>query len=320
MSIKDPIFHVGDIPIDGKLILAPMDGYSSWPFRSLCREMGSAISYTEFVRAEDVLDRPGHIEKKLEHKEHERPVFFQLYGHNPEAILQAALLLQSRGPDAIDINLGCPNRSIVNRGAGAGLLREPKKVARIIKLLTSSLEVPVTAKIRLGWKDCRKHLLIARIIQEYGGGLVAVHARTKELGHHGEPDLSGLAEIKQALHIPVIGNGGIEKVDDITIMEDRTGCDGVMIGRGAVANPWIFSGLNRDQIEPDQVQQLMLEHLNRSLSFYGIPDGLVLFRKFAAGYLSPYSIDSEIRRVLLTDTEPAAFIDRLREIFQAIEN
>jgi tRNA-dihydrouridine synthase B len=318
MPGKLPGFRIGDIPVDGKLILAPMDGYSSWPFRSLCREMGSAISYTEFVRAEDVLDRPGYIEKKLVYKESERPVFFQLYGHNPETILQAALHLQDRGPDAIDINLGCPNRSITSRGAGAGLLREPKKVARITKQLTSALEIPLTAKIRLGWKDCQKHLLIARIIQEYGGALVAVHARTKEQGHHGEPDLSGIAEIKQALTIPVIGNGGIEMVEDISAMEDRTGCDGIMVGRGAIANPWIFSGLDRDQISPDQVHGLMLQHLDRSFIFYGIPDGLILFRKFAAGYLSPYAIDPEKRRALLTETESDTFIIRLRDIFANI--
>ena len=187
-------------------------------------------------------------------------------------------------------------------------------------MLSSSLDIPITAKIRLGWKDCQKQLLIARIVQEYGGVLVAVHARTKEHGHHGEPDLSGIAEIKQALQIPVIGNGGIEKVNDISIMEGLTGCDGVMIGRGAVDNPWIFSGLNRDQISPNQVQELILKHLDRSLSFYGIPGGLVTFRKFAAGYLAPYTINPEERRGLLTETEPDAFINNLRRIFQSIEN
>ena len=312
-------FQVGNIPIKGKSILAPMDGYSSWPFRSLCQEMGSAISFTEFVKAEDVLERPKYIEKKLHYKTSERPIFFQLYGHNPDAILQAALHLQDRGPDGIDINLGCPNRSIVSRGAGAGLLREPKKVARIIKSLTSSLEIPVTAKIRLGWKDCQKQLLIARVIQEFGGAMVAVHARTKEQGHHGKPDLSAITGIKQALNIPVIGNGGIEVVDDIAIMEDRTGCDGVMIGRGAIDNPWIFSGLDRAQIEPDQVLELIMEHLDRSLCFYGIPDGLVTFRKFAAGYLAPYTIDPEQRRGLLTETDPKEFLSKLKEIFNSIE-
>ena len=132
-------------------------------------------------------------------------------------------------------------------------------------------------------------------------------------------DLSGIAEIKQALIIPVIGNGGLEKVDDIGVMENQTGCDGVMIGRGAITNPWIFSGLDREQIPPNRVQELMLDHLNRSVDFYGIPEGLILFRKYAAGYLSPYSFETEKRRGLLTETDPEKFLARLREIFYSIE-
>ena len=305
--------------VEGDLILAPMDGYSNWPFRSLCREMGSAISYTEFVKAEDVLDRPNYIEEKLYYTENERPVFFQLYGHNPDKLLDAALRLQDRGPDAIDINLGCPNRSITSRGAGAGLMRQPLKTARIFKKLTQLLEIPITAKIRLGWRDCQNQLLIARIIEEFGGSLIAVHARTKEQGHQGEPDLPAIKEIKNALEIPVIGNGGITQAADIQTMQKATNCDGVMIGRAAIPNPWIFSRKNRDQISPELVKEVVLDHLERSLSFYKNGDGLVLFRKFAAGYLAPYQLTPETRRTLLTETDPKKFEKQLGEIFAGIE-
>ena len=227
---------MGDITTEGDLILAPMDGYSSWPFRSLCRDLGSVISYTEFVKAEDVLDRPNYIEDKLYFTEEERPVFYQLYGHDPKKLVNAALRLQERGPDAIDINLGCPNRSVVSRGAGAGLMRTPVKTARIFKLLSQELTLPVTAKIRLGWRDCQNQILIARIIEEHGVSLLAVHARTKEQGHHGEPNLPAVAEIKTSVDIPVIGNGGISRVEDIQTMREGTGCDGVMIGRSAIHN------------------------------------------------------------------------------------
>lgn len=308
-------FQVGEIQVKGDLILAPMDGYSSWPFRSLCRDLGSGISYTEFVKAEDVLDRPHHIKKKLYFTENERPVFFQLYGHDPDNLLAAALHLQEGEPDAIDINLGCPNRSITNRGAGAGLMRTPVKTARIFKKLSRALEVPITAKIRLGWQDCQNQLLIARIIAEYGGCLLAVHARTKEQGHQGEPDLVGVAEIKRIVDIPVIGNGGIKTVSDIQTMQEITVCDGVMIGRGAIHNPWIFSKLNREEIPINQVQEIMLDHLERSLSFHGQERGLILFRKFAASYLTPYSVSSEQRRQLLTQSDPRKFIQQLGEIF-----
>ncbi len=319
MSGSSSRLKIGTLQVEGDLILAPMDGYSNWPFRSLCREMGSAISYTEFVKAEDVLDRPHYIEEKLYYTENERPVFFQLYGHNPDKLLDAALRLQDRGPDAIDINLGCPNRSITSRGAGAGLMRQPLKTARIFKMLTKLLEIPITAKIRLGWRDCQNQLLIARIIEEFGGSLVAVHARTKEQGHQGEPDLDALGEIKQTLTIPVIGNGGIQQADDIKIMQDRTSCDGVMIGRAAIPNPWIFSRKNRWQISPDVVKEVVQDHLERSLSFYKNGDGVIFFRKFAARYLAPYQLTPETRRTLLTETDPKKFKKQLGGIFAGIE-
>jgi nifR3 family TIM-barrel protein len=318
MALLKRGFQVGELTIEGDLILAPMDGYSSWPFRSLCRDLGSAISYTEFVKAEDVLDRPKYVEDKLYFTEKERPVFFQLYGHDSEKLVNAALRLQERGPDAIDINLGCPNRSIVSRGAGVGLMRTPVKTARIFKLLSGELNVPVTAKIRLGWRDCQNQILIAKIIEEFGGSLLAVHARTKEEGHHGEPNLAAVAEINASVDLPVIGNGGVTRVADIQTMRELTGCDGVMIGRAAIHNPWIFSGKNRGEISPTQVHDLMLDHLERSLTFYGQAKGLILFRKFTAGYLTPYELVPEKRKGLLTETDPGKFINSLGEIFASI--
>lgn len=315
----DHTFLVGDLTISGNLILAPMDGYTDWPFRSICRELGSAISYTEFVKAEDVLQRPQYINNKIRFTDSERPVFIQVYGNSVTNLLEAALRLQETGPDGIDINMGCPNRSIAGRGAGAGLMRTPLKVARIIKELTSALNLPVTAKIRLGWKDCQNGLELARIIEGFGGSLVAVHARSKEQGHQGKPDLKALAEIKQAVQIPVLGNGGIRSTSDKDTMFKATGCDGVMIGRGAVNNPWIFSSKNRDEVSSGEVQDLLLEHLERSLSFYGPEDGLVLFRKFAAAYLKPYDLDPITRKDLLTETDPTRFKGKVQDILQAID-
>ena len=296
-----------------------MDGYTDWPFRSICRELGSAISYTEFVKAEDVLQRPQYIQNKIRFTDTERPVFIQVYGNQADILLEAAARLEEIGPDGIDINMGCPNRSIAGRGAGAGLMRTPLKVARIIKYLANNLGVPVTAKIRLGWQDCRNGLELARIIEEFGGSLVAVHARSKEQGHEGQPDLSALADIKEALGIPVLGNGGIRRVADIDTMIEATGCDGVMIGRGAVLNPWIFSRRDREEVQHEEVQDLLLEHLGRSLSFYGPADGLVLFRKFAAGYLKPYDLDSPTRKVLLTQTDPEEFKSGVKRVIAEFE-
>lgn len=319
MSGTQSTFRVEDLIIEGNLVLAPMDGYTDWPFRSICRELGSSISYTEFVKAEDVLQRPQYIKDKIRFTESERPVFFQVYGNSEDAILQASLILQEAGPDAIDINMGCPNRSIAGRGAGAGLMRTPVKVARIIKSLKKSLDLPITAKIRLGWKDCQNGMLLSQIIEFFGGSLVAVHARSKEQGHEGRPDLKALAEIKSQLQIPVLGNGGIRQVEDIHKMITATGCDGVMIGRGAVRNPWIFSGRDRQEIKPLEVKDLLLEHLERSLSFYGQEDGLILFRKFAAGYVEPYNLNRETRRELLMEPKPDRFKILVGELFKNVE-
>lgn len=312
-------FLVNDLEIKGNLVLAPMDGYTDWPFRSICRELGSSISYTEFVKAEDVLQRPHYIKDKIHFTEDERPVFIQIYGNNADSLLKAALILQKNEPDAIDINMGCPNRSIAGRGAGAGLMRTPLKVARIVKSFSRSLDLPITAKIRLGWKDCQNGMLLSQIIEEFGGSLVAVHARSKEQGHEGEPDLNALAEIKDRLQIPVLGNGGIRQAEDIENMISTTGCDGVMIGRGAVQNPWIFSGRDRHEVKPAEVQDLMLEHLDRSLSFYGPTDGLVLFRKFAAMYLKPYSLERDPRRKILMEVDAGKFRGLAREVFKSIQ-
>ena len=318
MSGNQATFLVNDLEINGNMILAPMDGYTDWPFRSICRELGSAISYTEFVKAEDVLQRPHYIKDKIHFTGSERPVFFQIYGNQADTILEAALILQDSGPDAIDINMGCPNRSIAGRGAGAGLMRTPLKAARIIKTLNNALDVPVTAKIRLGWKDCQNGMLLSQIIETFGGSLVAVHARSKEQGHEGQPDLNALADIKDKLQIPVLGNGGIRKVADIQNMITSTSCDGVMIGRGAVLNPWIFSGRDRNEINSTEVINLMLEHLDRSLSFYGSEKGLVLFRKFAAGYLEPYGVEKEQRRGLLMEADPKRFKVLVGEFFKSL--
>ena len=180
----------------------------------------------------------------------ERPVVFQIYGDDPDEILKAAIQVMVLSPDIIDINLGCPAKTVANRGAGVGLMRTPLKVARIFRKLSAALEVPVTGKIRLGWEDFRSYRLIARIIEENGGSAIAVHGRTKEQGYAGQADWDAIAEVKSAVKIPVIGNGDVKTVSDIERMKKHTGCEAVMIGRAAVGNPWIFSRLDRSQVTP----------------------------------------------------------------------
>jgi len=314
-ELSQPAFYVSNIPIHGELILSPMDGYSAWPFRSLCRELGSAMSYTEFVNVRDILARPGYVLPKMQFRDDERPISIQIYGDEPNDFLEAALEVQELEPDIIDINMGCPAKGIANRGAGVGLMRTPLKIAHIFRKLTAVLEIPVTGKIRLGWdEDCLTYKLVARIVEEEGGQLLAVHGRTKVQAYGGEADWDAIAEVVQTISIPVIGNGDVYTVADIERMKEHTGCAGVMIGRAAIHNPWIFSRLDREQVPPQQVRELMLVHLDRNLAFYGPERGLRLFRKYAANYLAPYRLPKEIRKKLLTREEPKEFLALLDEI------
>jgi tRNA-dihydrouridine synthase B len=306
--LATPAFHVGGIPIYGDAILSPMDGVSDWPFRSLCRREGSAMSYTEFVRAEDVLDGRKSVFKKLTFDESERPVAFQVYGDDPDEIVEAALRIRDLGPDSIDLNMGCPAKSVANRGAGVGMMRTPLKIARTIRKLVAALDIPVTGKMRLGWTNCRTYKLVARIVEEEGGALIALHGRTKEQGYGGVADWDAIAEIKAAVKIPVVGNGDVRTVADIRRMQAYTGCEAVMIGREALANPWIFSGRDRDEVPPEEVRSFMREHLRRNIEFYGEEDGQRLFRKYVAQYLMMKRLTREERRDILSKRPPEQFL------------
>ena len=310
-----PIFIVRDVPIYGDAILAPMDGYSDWPFRSLCRELGSAMSYTEFVKVEKILSRSKQPAKKLYFEYQERPVTFQLYGDNPDTILEAALRVQEWGPDIIDINMGCPAKSISDRGAGVGMMKSPLKIAETFQKLTSALKVPVTGKIRLGWEKDKNYKLIARIVEENGGSLLAIHGRTKEQRYSGLADWDAIAEVKATVKIPVIGNGDVKRVEDIERMRRHTGCDAVMIGRGALSNPWLFSRLDREQVLPEQVRETVRKHLEKSVAFYGEEDGQRLFRKYAVQYLLLKTLDREARKEILKHRPTPEFMALLDQVY-----
>ncbi|MBN1145702.1 MAG: tRNA-dihydrouridine synthase [Anaerolineales bacterium] len=308
-----PTFHVGPIPIHGDLVLAPMASFSDLPFRSICRQLGSAMSYTGFVNAQDVLGNFARIERKLAYLEEERPLVFQLFDDDPARLLEAALRLQALGPDVIDINMGCSTRHVSGRGAGAGLLRDPLKVARIFSALSRALDAPVSAKMRLGWNEPeRNHTLIARIVEENGGALLAVHGRTRQQGYDGRADWDAIAEVKAAVSIPVIANGDVCTLADIECIQAHTACDAVMIGRAAIGNPWIFARLERDQVSAQEVRAMLARHLQRSLAFYGQERGLLLFRKHASRYL--HALPAPDRKRLLTIERPAEFLRALESL------
>jgi tRNA-dihydrouridine synthase B len=318
--MQNPTFFVRDIPVCGDLILSPMDGYSDQPFRALCRSLGSAMSYTEFINAIDVVGYHPHLERKLAFQPEERPVVYQVFDNDPERLLQAAVRLQERRPDIIDVNLGCSAKCVSGRGAGAGLLREPEKVSQIFSLLTSHLSVPVTAKMRLGWDDgSRNYLEIAQRIVDGGGALIAVHGRTREQKYSGIVDWDAIAEIKRSVPVPVIANGDVRTVADIEAIKAYTGADAVMIGRAVIGNPWIFSRLDVGQVPLDMLMNTVRRHLDAMLAFYGTETGLLRFRKHADRYLAPLNPDPELRRALMTAPGKEEFLETLATLAGTIQ-
>lgn len=312
-----PDFHIREIPIYGRAILAPMDGVSDLPFRSLARQLGSAASYTEFINAIDIIHGNPDLNRRLQYAEFERPVVFQIFDDDPQRIVEAARHLLEYRPDIIDVNLGCSAKCVTNRGAGAALLREPAKIGFIFAALTKALPLPITGKIRLGWDDTSLNYLdVAKTIQDNGGSLVAVHGRTRVQGYTGAARWEPIAEIKQVLTIPVIANGDINTVADVNHVLQTTGADAVMIGRAALENPWIFSGLERHQIPPQAVRQLLLGHYQAMLEYYGAERGNVLYRKYAKRLLQPYEPDRNDLTNLLTAENTQLFQQRLDTFFE----
>ena len=311
-----PTFYVDKIPVYGNAILAPMMGFSDLPYRSLCRKMGSAISYTEFARAEGLIHNMKRVSEKLEYIEKERPIAFQIYTHDIDYMVNAALKIQPLRPDFIDINMGCPTKAIANSGAGVGMMRTPLKVARLFKQLNKELDIPVTAKIRMGWDDCINYKLISRIVEEAGGALIAIHGRTREGGRERDANWDVIGEIKQILSIPVIGNGDVKKVADIEKMKKHTNCDAVMIGRAAIGNPWIFSEINREDVPFERLLAVMEKHLNANIAFYGEKLGINLFRKHVVRYLAPLRTTRRYRRELLTRENKEDFLILLDKIHE----
>ena len=308
-----PSFKIGQITFHGKIILAPMDGYTDAPFRHLCRQFGSAASISEFINGIDMKQGHPHLLTKLAFSETERPFAFQIFDDKPERILIAAQKLLLRNPDYIDVNMGCSARNVSNRGAGAGLLKDPQKIGLIMEQLVKVMPIPVTAKIRLGWDDqSLNYMEVAHILQESGASAIAVHARTRKQEYSGNANWSAIGEIKQNLRIPVIGNGDVKSFSDAKRMIRETGCDAVMIGRAAIGNPWIFDGQQREDQSTDELIRVIENHLNAIVLHYREKIGVILFRKHLTRYLLGYLVSPEIRKNIYSIDNRTELLDKIK--------
>ncbi len=315
--------EIGPICVRPALALAPMAGITSHPFRVLVKERGCGLVFSEMIHARALLNESRYGLLSAYFHERERPVGLQLFGSQPEELAGAAWKMEALGADLVDLNLGCPTPRIMQNGEGGALMRQPQLCSAIFKAVAGSVACPVTIKLRKGWDD---HLVnaveIARRAEEAGIAAVTVHGRTVAQGFSGKADWGIIKAVKSAVSIPVIGNGDIASADDALAMMESSGCDGVMIGRAALGNPWIFeqvaAGLERaPAVGPPSLRervQTVLRHLNLLCAYKGDAAALREMRRQAGWYLKGLPGAAAARRRLAT----ASTAEVLRAIIQDV--
>lgn len=296
--------RIGNVNIENNLILAPMAGVTDLPFRLLCKEEGCGLLYTEMVSAKAILYNNKNTEGLMQVTQGENPISLQLFGSDPEIMADIAKRVEERPFDIIDVNMGCPVPKVVNNGEGSALMRNPVLVGKIVSAMASSIKKPLTVKIRKGFNDAQVNAVeIARIAQESGAAAVAVHGRTREQYYSGKADWDIIAQVKQAVSIPVIGNGDVNSAEDAIAMMEQTGCDGVMIGRGSRGNPWIFKRISHfiqtgemlPKPDMDEVKVMILRHAALQKEYKGEYIGIREMRKHFAWYTAGFPNSAALR-------------------------
>lgn len=295
------MLEIGNVKIENNVFLAPMAGITDKPFREICRRFGAGMVYSEMISAKGLY----YNDKKtasLMDMTGENPCAIQIFGSEPEIMAEIIPKVMEFKPDIIDINMGCPAPKIVNNGDGSALMKTPELMGKIMRAVTDASPVPVTAKIRKGW-DEDNSLLCAKILEDNGASAVAVHGRTREEFYGGKADWGVITRIKQELKIPVIGNGDIFSAEDAIRMFEQTGCDGVMVARGAQGNPWLFKEINeliktgevKTAPQPQERLRVALEHISRLIEDKGESRGIKEARKHLAWYIKGLKGATQIR-------------------------
>lgn len=297
--------RIGSVEISLPVALGPMAGVTDLPFRRLCREMGCGLLYTEMVSAKALSYHNKNTEPILATEPGEHPLSVQLFGSEPQLLADMAKRLEEGPYDIIDFNMGCPVPKVVNNQEGSALMKDPVLAGRIISAMAGAVKKPVTVKIRRGWDDSSVNAVeIARIAQESGAAAVAVHGRTRQQYYAGKADWRIIRQVKEAVHIPVIGNGDITDAASARRMLEETGCDGIMVARAAKGNPWIFrelkAALSGEEIpsRPSfmEVCRMILRHARMQIDYSGEHMGMLQMRKQVAWYTAGYPGSSKLRQ------------------------
>lgn len=301
--------RIGNVDLENNLILAPMAGVTDLPFRMLCKEQGCGLLYTEMVSAKAILYKNRNTRELLEVRQEERPIAVQLFGSDPEIVSDMAHQIEDGPYDIIDLNMGCPVPKVVNNGEGSALMKNPRLVEELLTALTRKVKKPVTVKIRKGFDENDINAVeIARIAESCGVAAVAVHGRTRAQFYSGKADWDIIRQVKEAVKIPVIGNGDLFTPKDARQMMEETGCDGLMVARGARGNPWLFHRINHyletgevlPLPEAEEIGTMIFRHAKLQTEQKGEDLGMKEMRKHIAWYTAGLPHSAAIRRACNT--------------------